>query len=183
LFRRHHCLGGSNARKHSCRWHLSQPLCDQRRLALCDGSEHLTVTIGALAKPTITAHPASQTITAGNTATFTVTATGGAPLTYQWQKNGANIAGAISASYTITNAQSTDAANYRCVVTNPAGAATSTPATLTVTPANPGGGGTGGTTPTGGNSSGGGGGGGAPSLLYLVAAAALAALRAAKRRK
>ncbi len=50
--------------------------------------------------PSITAQPASQTITAGQTATFSVTATGTAPLSYQWQKNGAAISGATAASYT-----------------------------------------------------------------------------------
>src|SRR4029077_9586998 len=41
--------------------------------------------------PTITTQPVSQTVTAGQTATFTVVATGTAPLSYQWQKNGVNI--------------------------------------------------------------------------------------------
>src|SRR5207302_8117054 len=50
--------------------------------------------------PTITTQPANQTVTAGQTASFAVTANGTAPLSYQWQKNGANIGGATSASYT-----------------------------------------------------------------------------------
>src|SRR5206468_8911432 len=50
--------------------------------------------------PTITTAPANQTVTAGQTASFTVVAGGTAPLSYQWQKNGANIAGATLASYT-----------------------------------------------------------------------------------
>jgi len=45
------------------------------------------------AAPTITAQPVNQTVTAGQTAGFTVVATGAAPLSYQWQKNGVNIAG------------------------------------------------------------------------------------------
>src|SRR5229473_2748645 len=44
----------------------------------------------ALVAPTITTQPASQTVTAGQTATFSVVAAGTAPLSYQWQKNGAN---------------------------------------------------------------------------------------------
>src|SRR5207245_4038912 len=50
--------------------------------------------------PAITSQPGNQTVTAGQTATFTVVASGSAPLAYQWQKNGANIAGATAASYT-----------------------------------------------------------------------------------
>ena len=60
-----------------------------------------TLTLNAAAvAPTITTQPANQTVNAGQTATFSVTATGTAPLSYQWQKNGANITGATSASYT-----------------------------------------------------------------------------------
>src|SRR5215470_8691948 len=50
--------------------------------------------------PLITTQPTNQTVTAGQPATFSVLATGTAPMSYQWQKNGANIAGATSASYT-----------------------------------------------------------------------------------
>ena len=50
--------------------------------------------------PSITTQPANQTVSVGQTATFSVTATGTAPLSYQWQKNQVNIAGATSASYT-----------------------------------------------------------------------------------
>src|SRR5207302_2665191 len=59
----------------------------------------LTVSASAVA-PTITTQPASRTVSAGQTASFAVTANGTAPLNYQWQKNGANISGATSASYT-----------------------------------------------------------------------------------
>src|SRR5204862_143510 len=59
----------------------------------------LTVNAAPVA-PTITTQPASQTVTAGQTATFTVTATGTAPLSYQWQRNGTAIGGATAASYT-----------------------------------------------------------------------------------
>src|SRR4029078_1424676 len=50
--------------------------------------------------PSITAQPANVTVNAGATATFTVTATGTAPLSYQWSRNGNTITGATSASYT-----------------------------------------------------------------------------------
>src|SRR6202022_2698159 len=59
----------------------------------------LTVNPTAVA-PTITTQPTNQTVTTGQTATFTVVASGTAPLSYQWRKNGANIPGATRASYT-----------------------------------------------------------------------------------
>ncbi len=60
---------------------------------------NFTATATAIA-PTITTPPANQTVIAGQTASFSVVAAGTAPLSYQWQKNGANIAGATSSSYT-----------------------------------------------------------------------------------
>jgi regulation of enolase protein 1 (concanavalin A-like superfamily) len=84
--------------------------------------------------PTITTQPASQTVTAGQTATFSVVASGSAPLAYQWQKNGANITGATSASYTTPATTSADnGATFRCIVSNSVGSTTSNSATLTVT--------------------------------------------------
>src|SRR5213592_259979 len=92
----------------------------------------LTVTAAAVA-PTITTQPANQTVTAGQTATFTVVAAGTAPLTYQWQKNGANLTGATSASYTTQVTTTTDSGStFDVVVTNTAGTVTSAAATLTV---------------------------------------------------
>jgi Immunoglobulin domain len=85
--------------------------------------------------PSITAQPTSQTVTVGQAATFTVTATGTAPLDYQWQKNGANISGATSASYTTPPTTSADNGTaFQVVVSNSAGSVTSNAATLTVTP-------------------------------------------------
>ena len=82
--------------------------------------------------PTITTQPASQTVIVGNPVTFTVAATGTGPLSYQWQKNGANISGATAASYTVGSVGTNDAANYTAIVTNIAGSVTSSTATLTV---------------------------------------------------
>jgi glucose/arabinose dehydrogenase len=84
--------------------------------------------------PRITTQPADRTVTAGQTATFTVAASGTAPLSYQWRKNGANISGATSASYTTPATTLADnGALYSAVVTNSFGSATSNDATLTVT--------------------------------------------------
>jgi hypothetical protein len=89
--------------------------------------------------PFITAQPQSGTNCLGTTATFTVTATNG-PLFYRWRKgtqdlaNGGNVSGATTATLTLTSVSPADAANYSVVVTNMAGTAPSTAATLTVVP-------------------------------------------------
>jgi len=82
--------------------------------------------------PNITLPPQSQTVVAGTNVTFTVTAGGTAPLSYQWRLNGANIALATASTCTRPGVQLTDAGNYVVVVTNSLGAVTSAPAVLTV---------------------------------------------------
>jgi regulation of enolase protein 1 (concanavalin A-like superfamily) len=85
--------------------------------------------------PAIATQPANQTVLVGQTATFSITASGSAPLSYQWQKNGADIAGATGSSTTTAATVLGDSGStYRCVVSNAAGTATSTMATLTVNP-------------------------------------------------
>ncbi len=91
----------------------------------------LTVNAATIA-PAITTQPSSVTVTAGATATFTIVASGTGPLSYQWLKSGVVVSGATAASYTIASAQTSNAGNYTCVVTNSAGSATSNPVTLTV---------------------------------------------------
>src|SRR6266478_673153 len=87
----------------------------------------------AAVAPTITAQPVSQTVTAGQTASFTVVATGTAPLNYQWQKGGVNIAGATAAIYTTPATTTSDnGATFAVVVSNTAGTVTSAAAALTV---------------------------------------------------
>src|SRR6202035_2052654 len=69
----------------------------------------------------------------GQTATFSVTASGTAPLSYQWRKNGTAISGAAAASYTTPAATAADnGAQFSVVVTNSVGSVTSNAATLTV---------------------------------------------------
>ncbi|MCX6922868.1 MAG: immunoglobulin domain-containing protein, partial [Verrucomicrobia bacterium] len=88
--------------------------------------------------PTITSQPQSRMNLVGDTATFSVTATGTAPLSYQWRKydwalaNGGNVSGATSSSLSLANVQPVDAADYQVVIANAAGAVTSTVATLTI---------------------------------------------------
>lgn len=94
-------------------------------------SSQATLTVHAA--PSVANQPQSQTITAPNTATFTVTATGTAPLSYQWNKNGAAISGATSASYTTpATTWGTNGAQFTVTVTNGYGATTSASAILTV---------------------------------------------------
>ncbi len=86
--------------------------------------------------PTITTQPAAQSVPAGQTAQFSVVASGTAPLTYQWQENGQNIANATAESYTTAPTAATDDGSmFAVVVTNSAGSATSTSVRLTVTSA------------------------------------------------
>ena len=99
-------------------------------------SNEATLTVNA--PPTITGHPANQTVTQGQPATFGVTASGSPTLTYQWQRNQTNISGATSPSYTLTSTTAADnGARFRCLVTNSFGTATSDEATLTVQPLPP----------------------------------------------
>ena len=92
----------------------------------------------AAVAPQIVQQPASQLVSVGYSAAFAVGATGTAPLSYQWQRhNGVtfvNVPGATSANYTLSNPSLADnGAQYRAVVTNSFGSATSQIATLSVT--------------------------------------------------
>jgi hypothetical protein len=99
-------------------------------------SNQATLSVNATpVAPTITTQPANQTVTAGQTATFSIVASGTAPLTHQWQKNGAAITGATAASYTTPVTTTADSGElFRVVVSNSAGNITSNSATLTVNP-------------------------------------------------
>ncbi len=95
--------------------------------------------VTVLTPPSISVPPLSTTNLAGSTANFNATATGSAPLTYQWQFNGVNIAnggrilGATNTALAISGLLATDAGGYRLLVSNPVGSATSAVATLTIT--------------------------------------------------
>ena len=82
--------------------------------------------------PSIATQPQSQTNNVGTPVEFTVTASGTAPLFYQWRLNTTNLAGANATNYSIASVQTTNAGDYTVIITNLAGSATSTVATLTV---------------------------------------------------
>jgi hypothetical protein len=87
---------------------------------------------------TITRQPASLSLPVGQTATFTVTANGTGPLSYQWSENGAAISGATSSSYTTPEVTAEDnGATFTVSVSNSVDSATSSAATLTVGPRSP----------------------------------------------
>jgi pectate lyase len=83
--------------------------------------------------PVITAQPQNLSLVPGNTATFTVIASGSANLVYQWYRNtNSLIAGATNSTFTLNSVQATNAGVYSVVVTNSAGSVTSAFATLAV---------------------------------------------------
>jgi hypothetical protein len=84
--------------------------------------------------PTITTQPQGQVVTAGQTASFSVAASGTAPLGYQWSINGTNIVGATNLSMSLNNVQTNNGGSYLVVITNLAGSVTSAVASLVVDP-------------------------------------------------
>jgi uncharacterized repeat protein (TIGR01451 family) len=102
----------------------------------CGEATSNAATLTVNTAPSITQHPQSQTVCAGSSVSFSVGASGTAPLSYQWQKlingNWTNISGATSSTYSIDPVTTDDAGSYRVVVSNACGEATSNAATLTV---------------------------------------------------
>ncbi len=115
-------------------------------LAEWNGSQYVTVDYGnfpaiqpiGVVAPSILSQPQSYTVNVGQALSLTVSASGTAPLYYQWQKNGIAISGATGSSLSFGNAQTTDTGSYTVVVSNGAGAVTSAAANLTVTAVGPG---------------------------------------------
>lgn len=82
--------------------------------------------------PNILTQPQGQNLSGGAKAILEVTATGTAPLDFQWRRNGTNLTGRTTASLVLTNITSTDAGDYSVVLANRAGSVTSVVATLTL---------------------------------------------------
>lgn len=87
--------------------------------------------------PTILSNPVSLSLPASSNATFSVTAVGSQPLGYQWYFKGLAITGATSPQYSLSGIQASNSGGYQAVVANALGSATSSVATLTVTPTVP----------------------------------------------
>lgn len=94
----------------------------------------LTVTPANVVAPSISSHPSSQTVEAGASVTFSVVASGTAPLSYQWSRNGGAITGATLATLNLTNVDVAQGGSYAVTVSNAAGSITSTAAILVVNP-------------------------------------------------
>jgi T5SS/PEP-CTERM-associated repeat protein len=86
----------------------------------------------ATMRPSITRQPQTVTVPAGGTATFSVTASGDPPLSYQWRRNDADLAGKTDSRLTLINVQATNAGIYLVIVSNSAGSVTSSNALLRV---------------------------------------------------
>ena len=82
--------------------------------------------------PVITSQPATQMVITSEAASFSVAVSGPQPLAFQWRKNGVDILGATSATFSIAATIASDAASYSVVVTNVFGAVTSSVAALTL---------------------------------------------------
>jgi parallel beta-helix repeat protein len=100
-------------------------------------SNPAALTLTDTAPPALTAQPQSQSVTLGQAATFSVTATGTGTLSYQWQQNSVNIAGATASNYTTPATSASDTGStFDVIVSDATGSTTSNSATLTVsTPA------------------------------------------------
>lgn len=97
-------------------------------------SSAVTLNVGAVAAaPTVASQPVGATVAAGQAANFSVFATGTGVLSYQWQRDGVNIAGANGSSYSLASAAATDSGvTFRVVVSNSVGSVTSSVAVLSV---------------------------------------------------
>lgn len=85
--------------------------------------------------PGILAQPVGAAVPLGGTATFSVTVDGNAPLTYQWLFNGASLFEATNATLVLADVQPAHTGNYSVLVTNRAGAVSSSAATLSISTA------------------------------------------------
>ena len=93
---------------------------------------------GPTTPASISLQPASRTVVEGQSVTFSVTAAGTPPFSYQWKKDGAPIENATGASFTIVGTRTSDAGSYTVSVSNSVSSVISSAATLTVKPGNPG---------------------------------------------
>ena len=93
---------------------------------------NITYTAMFAQQPQITEQPVDQVVGPGTYATFSITATGGSPLFFNWQRNGTWIANATNSSYTLNPSAEDSGSLFSCVVSNTVGTLTSQSAKLTV---------------------------------------------------
>lgn len=105
-------------------WSLASGGMNSHLLVIRDRSEDLP--------PIITLNPSGGTMSLGASHVFSVTATGGQPLTYQWRLNGVDISGATGPALSLVNLQAPNAGSYDVVVKNSRGTATSAAAVLSI---------------------------------------------------
>src|SRR5262249_15443290 len=98
--------------------------------------KNLSVSLG-LTPPTITTQPVGKSTIEGDNVILTAAASGSAPLTFQWSKNGAPIAGATGPTLTLNNVRAADSGAYVFTATNPAGSVASDVAAVVVNLAPP----------------------------------------------
>ncbi len=128
--------GGQSSRPHPAGGHqqatgVSQMAAGQSELTESTGSGQEQS--GKSSPPTITRQPDDEIVTTGSAATFAVTATGSAPLSYQWQKNGVDIPGAVAASCDAPSSSLGDnGAIFAVTITNSSGSVRSRDSVLTV---------------------------------------------------
>ena len=96
---------------------------------------HFMSLIATNGPPAFTLQPLNRSVNQGTNVTFTASGTSTAPFTYQWRKNGLNIAGATASAYSLLNVQTNADAGYSVTLTSSNGVATSSVAVLYVNPA------------------------------------------------
>jgi hypothetical protein len=97
------------------------------------GSSTSSDAVLTVVDPYITVQPVSVTNVLGGPVSFSDTAVGTAPLSYQWQQNGASLIGATTSTYSLASIKDSDSGSYQVIVTNLVGSTTSLVATLTIT--------------------------------------------------
>ncbi len=98
----------------------------------CNSTQSNTMNLTVNQSPSINTQPSSATVCSGSSALMSVSASGTAPLTYQWYKGSSVISGATASSYLIGSAASSDASTYYCKITNSCGTVNSNSAIITV---------------------------------------------------